>query len=296
MQPAPAGAAGFNMGLNTAVNWSGTSTPELEEEDLHYFCTMIEERAGISLKPAKHDLVRTRLRSRIGAYGLSTFREYREILGKLQKNDPEWQEFTNLLTTNKTDFFREPKHFEYLVNQILPAWLQSSQKTFKVWSAASSTGEEAYTVAMVLSRYLPADRDFKILATDIDTEVLKTAQNSVYPISKKPELPAEYQQVSIDIGSNEARGWFRFKPHLREKISFKQHNLIERSSPGDEVFDLVLCRNVLIYFGQQNIDFVQRKIFTTVKRGGHLFIGHSESFQGMKHQWRPVGPSIFKKA
>jgi chemotaxis methyl-accepting protein methylase len=275
--------------------WSGKTTPDLEESDLQYFCGMIEERAGIFLKPAKRELVRTRLRSRIAAHDLTTFSEYRRLLGSLSKHDPEWEVFTNLLTTNKTDFFREPKHFKYLIETILPAWLKTPQKLFKVWSAASSTGEEAYTLAMVLNRYLPPERDFRILATDIDTEVLKTGQNAVYPIAKKNEIPPEYQQGSIDLGRNEARGWFRIKPKLKEKVTFKQHNLIEKMSPGEGIFDLVLCRNVLIYFGQENIDLVQRKLFLTVKNGGHLFIGHSESFQGIKHNWHSVNPSVFKK-
>ena len=144
--------------------WSGVATPDLEEDDLRYFCTIIEERAGIYLKPGKHDLVRTRLRSRINAHGLETFGDYRKLLKGLSKNDTEWQEFTNLLTTNKTDFFRESKHFEFLTTKIIPSWLKENQKTFKVWSAAASTGEEAYTLAMVLNRVLPKDRDFKILA------------------------------------------------------------------------------------------------------------------------------------
>ncbi len=283
------------MIANAAKNWGAQNTPELEEHDLLYFCSVIEERAGIYLKPAKHDLVRTRLRSRISARGLESFTEYCDLLKGIAKNDPEWQIFTNLLTTNKTDFFREIKHFEFLVEKILPTWLKTSEKTFKVWSAASSTGEEPYTLAMVLQRHLGKDRDFKILASDIDTEVLKTAQNAVYAVSKKSELPLEYQQSAIELGQDNARGWFRIKPQIKEKVSFKQHNLIEKSAPGQNAFDLILCRNVLIYFAQENVDFVQTKLFSTLKPGGHLFIGHSESLQGIKHQWKSVGPSIFKK-
>ncbi len=275
--------------------WGGRSTPDLSEEDLRYFCSAISDRAGIVLKPAKNDLVKTRLRSRLAANGLESYGDYRGLLQTLNKADPEWEIFTNLLTTNKTDFFREAKHFDYLVTEILPAWLKTSQKTFKVWSAASSTGEEPYTLAMVLSRYLPKDRDFKILATDIDTNVLDVAQNAVYSMAKKSEIPSEYQQSCIDIGKSEARGWFRIKRHLKEKIVFKQHNLIDKTAPGDAVFDLVLCRNVLIYFGHESIDFVQRKLHSTVKGGGHLFIGHSESLQGISHNWKASGPSVYKK-
>lgn len=266
-----------------------------ETENLNYFCSMIEEIAGIHLKPVKHDLVRTRLRARIEAHGFHDFAEYSDYLKTLSPKDPEWESFTNLLTTNKTDFFREAKHFDFLIETILPAWLKTNQKVFKVWSAASSTGEEAYTLAMILRAHLPADRDFKILATDIDTDILKTAKNSVYPISKKVEIPAAYYQKYIDVGKGEARGWFRIKPELKEKVIFKQHNLIEKTAPGEEIFDLVLCRNVLIYFNTKNIDFVQRKLFSTIKTGGYLFIGHSESLQGIQHQWKAVGPSVFQK-
>ncbi|MBX3018554.1 MAG: protein-glutamate O-methyltransferase CheR [Bdellovibrionaceae bacterium] len=279
----------------TAKILAGTTTPELSDQDLNYFSEVIERRAGIALKPAKRDLIRTRLRSRIAALSFASYEEYRHHLASLPKDDPEWQEFTNLLTTNKTDFFREAKHFEFMVQTILPQWLKTNAQTFNVWSAASSTGEEAYTLAMLLDRHLPAGRSFKILATDIDTEVVATAKNSVYAIAKKPEIPVEFHSTCLDFGKGDARGWFRMKPHLREKIQFRQHNLIESTAPGEAVFDLVLCRNVLIYFNPENIDFVQKKIFRTVKPGGYFFIGHSESLQGFKHQWNPLGPSIFGK-
>lgn len=266
---------------------------KIDESDLKYFCDMIEARAGIALKATKHELVRTRLRSRLIANSIDDFSAYRDLLNSIPADHPEWELFTNHLTTNKTDFFREIKHFEYLVSDILPAWLKTSERVFKVWSAAASTGEEAYTLAMVLRRHLPPDRDFKILATDIDTAVLKTAQNAVYPLLKKPEIPVEYHDTCLDFGVGEAAGWFRIKKHLKDKVVFKTHNLIEQNSSAREVFNLVLCRNVLIYFTKETIDSVQKKLFQTTKRGGHLFIGHSESFQGLDHKWRPVLPSVY---
>jgi len=281
----------------TAVlpSWSGKSAPALEEKELLYFCALIEERAGIHLKPGKQDLVRTRLQSRIAACGLKDFSEYRKFLSTLPAEAPEWEIFTNLLTTNKTDFFREPKHFEFLIQKILPEWLALGQKTFKVWSAACASGEEPYTLAMILARHLPPGRDFKILATDIDTDVLRKAQNGVYPLAKKSEIPPDFHGPSVDIGRREAEGWFRIKPALKEKITFKQHNLIERTLPGENIFDLVLCRNVLIYFTPETIQLVQAKLYQSVKSGGYFFIGHSESLQGLKHQWTMTNPSIFRK-
>lgn len=271
-----------------------SSRPAIEADDLRFFCNMISDRAGIYLKPSKHELVRTRLRSRISELGM-TYGEYRDHLGALAKNDPEWETFTNLLTTNKTDFFREPKHFDFLTQQILPAWSRTKQKTFNVWSAASSTGEEAYTLAMLLQRHLPAGHDFKILATDIDTEVILSGRNAVYSMAKAPEIPEEYHASCIEYGKREARGYFRIKRQLKDRVTFQAHNLIAKGTPGEAVFDLVLCRNVLIYFAPENIDFVQRKLYTTIRPGGHLFIGHSESLQGLNHQWTSAGPSVFKK-
>jgi chemotaxis methyl-accepting protein methylase len=240
--------------------------------------------------------VRARLRSRLAANDLESYSEYREFLEGLPKDHPEWESFINLLTTNKTDFFREPKHFDFLVKSILPEFLKGSEKTLKIWSAASSTGEEAYTLAMVLDRHLPKDRDFRILATDIDTNVVKTAQNAVYAIAKKSEIPVDYHQSALDLGRGSAKGWFRIKPHLKEKVIFKQHNLIEQTSPGENMFDLILCRNVLIYFDKETIQFVSKKLFHSTKPNGHLFIGHSESLQGIQHKWQLCGPSVLRKA
>lgn len=280
--------------MNALKQSNQGANPAIDEEDLRYFCALIEERAGIALKTTKQDLIKARLRARLDHHGLGAFGEYRRLLQSLSKNDPEWEVFVNLLTTNKTDFFREPAHFRFLTQRILPEWLSGGQKTFRVWSAASSTGEEPYTLAMVLSRHLPAGRDFHVTATDIDTEVLATAKNAVYANAKRAEIPPDYQNF-IEAGRNEARGWFRIKRELKEKIAFGQHNLISKEVPGDN-FDLVLCRNVLIYFGQENIDFVQAKLMTATKPGGHLFIGHSESLQGLKHSWKMVGPSVCRKS
>src|SRR5690606_18115765 len=115
-------------------------------------------------------------------------------------------------------------------------WLKTREKTLKIWSAAAASGEEAYTLAMILSKVLPKDRDFKILATDIDTDMINIASNAVYPLTKKVEIPAEYHKDCLDIGKGEASGWFRMKSHLKEKVAFKRHNLIERTGPQPGIF------------------------------------------------------------
>ena len=131
------------------LNLKESSQRLLSAADMQFFCEAIAKRAGIWLKPSKLELVQTRLRSRLVALSLESYEEYRDHLNSIPKDDPEWEAFTNLLTTNKTDFFREPAHFDFLTREILPKWLATKQSTFKVWSAASSTGEEAYTLAMI---------------------------------------------------------------------------------------------------------------------------------------------------
>lgn len=273
-----------------------TDLPLADDTELRYFCETISSLAGISMKAGKHDLVRARLRSRLSEHGFSTYREYKAFLESLPEEHDEWQSFINLLTTNKTDFFREPQHFDYLVQTILPGLLAGGEKTLKIWSAASSTGEEAFTLAMVLDRYLPEDRDFKILASDIDTKVLKNGANAVYSAARLREIPDEYRSSCLDLGKREAQDWFRIQRRLKEKVIFKRHNLIENSSPGENVFDLILCRNVLIYFDKRTIEFVARKLYHCAKPGGYLFIGHSESLQNVPNEWRLCGPSVFRKA
>lgn len=270
------------------------AVPALAPEDMSFFCETIRARAGIAMKSSKADLVRTRLRERLAANGLSDYSAYRELLERLPESHPEWELFTNVLTTNKTDFFRESAHFDYLTETILPRWLKTGEKTFYAWSAASSTGEEIYTLAMVLARHLPADRTFRILGTDIDTDVLKVARNAVYSIDKLAQIPEAYRDF-VDIGREAATGWFRIKPQLKDACSFQAHNLLERSVPGQDKFDLVLCRNVLIYFAPDTVQFIQDKLRVAVKTGGHLFIGHSESFQGLTHRWDSTAPSVFLK-
>lgn len=276
-------------------SFASSKTPELTEADLLYFCTVIKDRAGIFLKPAKHDLVRTRLRSRVIAHGFKSYKEYRDYLKSLPYNHPEWESFTNVLTTNKTDFFREPKHFDFLETKFIPEWLTQNKKILKVWSCASSTGEEPYTLAMVLERALPAGIEFQILATDIDTSVLARGANGVYAKSRLHEIPVKYHESSLCLGSGEVGPWFAIKKKLRDRITFQHFNLTSEVRPSEDEFDLVFCRNILIYFQKETIAHVAQKIFGQSDKLGVLVIGHAESLHGITTQWKMVGPSIFRK-
>ncbi len=286
---------------NEAVNWvsladiRNDASPDLDDQDLQFFCKVIEERSGIALKSTKRDLVRSRLRTRLTEVGAKSFSEYRRMLEKLPPNHQEWQCFVNELTTNKTDFFREVQHFEYLVQQIIPIWSKKSGRTFNIWSSAASSGEEAYTLAMVLSRHLPKSNDFKILATDIDTDILQVGKNAVYPAHRLIEIPKDYQISCVDRGRGDISGWFRIKRDIRSKVIFQNHNLIGSERPDIHAFDLILCRNVLIYFAQDKIEYVSNKLFSLTSDSGYLFIGHSDSFHSIRHSWKNIGPSVFQK-
>lgn len=262
-------------------------------EDFLFLKEKIFELAGIHLTEKKKELVKSRVQSFLRKSNIKSVKDLKDELKSV--NPIVVQEFVNLLTTNKTDFFREPKHFDFLVQQIIPYWIKTKKKEIKIWCSASSTGEEPYTIAMVLAKHLPENISFKILATDIDTQVLQKARNGVYSLSKVNEIPKEYHSYLVQ-GEKKAKGWFKISDDLHSKIVFKQHNLIEKSYPGDEVFDIIFCRNVLIYFERKTINKLMEKLHMSLKSDGHLFIGHSESIQGTQHLFESIQPAVFKKA
>lgn len=272
----------------TTADWT------LSDQEFFYFKQLIYDIAGISLSEKKKELVKSRLISYIQGLELKSFEAYLQFLQKLPTESPYWQEFVNLLTTNKTDFFREPKHFDYIIQTVIPAWLKTGEKTMKVWSCASSSGEEPYTLAMVLKKHLPTGKDFEIFATDIDTDILNHAKNGVYAMTKFDEIPAEYQKGSVSVGTGDVSKWFRIKSSLKEKVTFQQHNLLDEADIKDRTFDLVFCRNVLIYFSKETISRVVQNLENKTKDSGLLFIGHSESLQGIDSKWKTIQPSVYK--
>ncbi len=273
------------------------SFPDLTREDFEYFRSVIFELSGISLNSSKRELVKSRLRSYLLSLRMQSYTDYRDYLAKLSAGDPEWQKFINFFTTNKTDFFREPQHFDFLQRTVIPNWLKTKNcGELKVWCCASSTGQEPYTLSMVLNRALPNSVNYRVLATDIDTEVLQKANNGVYPLSKLSEIPKDYQNEFVDLGKGNVSNWFRITDPIREQVVFKQHNLIESTYPGDEVFDVVFCRNVLIYFSPDTIRTLMQKLNRSLKKGGLLFISHSESISKCSDIFTMVKPSVYQKA
>lgn len=284
--------------MNFAIDFSKNFEEEkhIQDEDFAYFQALVLSIAGITLSEKKRDLLKTRLGPYIRDNNLKGYKEYRAYLETLPKDHGEWQNLINLITTNKTDFFREPAHFEYIETHLIPEWVKMGKKEVKIWSAACSSGEEPYTLAMFLEKKLPPGMKYKILASDIDTNILNKAQNGVYSVAKIDEIPDEFKSGSIDKGTGAIAEWFRVKKHLKNNITFKLYNLIEDSLPSEEEFDLVLCRNVMIYFPKEVISLVADKIFKATTKEGCLFIGHSESLQAIKSSWHAAAPSVYKKS
>jgi chemotaxis protein methyltransferase CheR len=267
----------------------------LRLDDFDYFRSVIRDLCGISLSSNKKELVQARLRARVRELGFFDFTAYRSLLESLSPQDKEWQVLINCLTTNKTEWFREPDHFDYLTNEFIPKWKRSGKEKLSVWCAACSSGEEVYTVAMVLQAALGDGYSFEVLGTDIDTEVLYLARNGVYPVANLDQIPERYRSASLARGTGEIANWMKIKRSLKSKVSFDQLNLIHGPYPWKERFDLILCRNVFIYFSREMIQEIVGHFYPAAASGASLLIGHSESLQNIRSSWSYIGPSIFSK-
>lgn len=267
----------------------------ISDEDFGYFQALVFKLAGITLSNKKRDLLLTRLSSHLKNTHFENYSDYRHYLEGLPESHEEWQNFINLMTTNKTDFFREIRHFEYIEEVLIPKWVSAKKTEVKIWSAACSTGEEPYSLAMFLEEKLPTGMTYKIFASDIDTNVLKKAQNAVYSMAKETEIPDYIRKKSIQYGQGSINEWFRIKPHLKSKITFQTFNLVEDQIPENEKFDLILCRNVMIYFSRAIVEKVANNLARSCTNEATLFIGHSESLQGTHSPWKVATASVYSK-
>lgn len=268
----------------------------LTAEQFEYFRKRIFDLAGISLSPAKMDLLQARLRTRVIKLGFSDYQEYRHYLESLPDDSDEWEIFVNLLTTNKTDWFREPKHFDFIVNKYLPQWMKQGKNHLNVWCAASSTGEEPYTLSLILKQaFKGTSITYSIDATDIDSKVLNIAQNGVYPRSRLEQIPPEFHSTGFCVGTKEIAEWVKVKKEIKAPVSFYRLNLIEFPYPLEKTYDLILCRNVLIYFNSETVSRVAEGLFNQASNNSVLITSHSESLQNVKTSWRYLYPSIYAK-
>ncbi len=262
--------------------------------------TVVYESCGIQLNDSKKLMVETRLRKRLRATGARTFREYWKLLNDDQDRDGEWIPFINAITTNKTDFFREPVHFDYLVKRLLPELgprLKAERRPLLVWSAGSSSGKEAYTLAMVLRECQSAGtiRDFSILGTDISSDVLRQARRAVYQEADIEPIPEPLRKKYLLRSRGATSPTFRMTPEIRELVHFDRLNFMDERYAIAEPLDIIFCRNVIIYFDRPTQQQVVSRFWDCLRPGGYLFTGHSETLNGLVTGLSSVAPTIYRK-
>lgn len=261
----------------------------LSDSEFSLFQKMIYETAGINMSNSKKPLVSGRLAKRVHHHGLSSYEAYFKLLSNSANN--ELQTAIDLLTTNETYFFREPKHFDFLRDKIMPEW--RAGQTVRVWSAASSSGEEAYTLAMMLAEHSPSD-NWEIVGTDISSRMVERAQAGLYPLLRAEKIPRHYLTRYCLKGTGDKEGSFIINKALRQRTTFLHANLKEDLTEVGK-FDIIFLRNVLIYFDVETKEYVVSNLLRQLKPGGYLIVGHSESLNGVNNALTVISPSIYRK-
>ena len=275
--------------------------PSLTDSEFADLVKIIYDKTRIQMTEHKRALVNARISKRLRALNMDSFKEYIDSL-KNASNDEEVTNFINAVTTNKTDFFRENKHFEYMKSAFLPAWEKSYKEgkvqNLRIWSAACSTGEEPYTIAMTLHEYFGEryDKyDIKILASDIDTNVLSHAMRGVYKEESVEPIANSILRKYFLKGTGENEGFYRVKSVLQKDLFFRQLNFKEADFNIHTMFDLIFCRNVIIYFDKEFQKELFLKFYKYMKDDSLVFIGHSETLFGISDKFKYVSSNIYKK-
>jgi chemotaxis protein methyltransferase CheR len=271
----------------------------LTDKEFRLFQRLIEEEAGIHLSDAKRALLVGRLSRRLRDLGLRTFTAYYETVA--ERGDPEERtRMIDRICTNETHFFREPRQFDFVRDTILPRWAAEAAsgrraKRVRAWSAACSTGEEPYSLAMLLHDHCPPQNgwEIEILASDLSTRVLERAQAATYSLEKKHEIPETYLRRYMLRGTRSQEGQMRVGPAVRDLVRFARVNLNGASYPVSGPFDLLFCRNTLIYFESQTKARVVDHLLDLLAPDGYLFLGHAESMSGLSERARSVGPTVY---
>ncbi|MGN6489924.1 MAG: CheR family methyltransferase [Devosia sp.] len=279
----------------------GPAADRLRSEDFVRLSSLVSSETGIKLPAAKRLMVEGRLRRRVRGLGLASLSDYGRYLFEENGLAAEMVHVIDAVTTNKTDFFREADHFTCLSGRLLPKLLagrREPQPLLKLWSAASSTGAEAYTTAMVMADQAHATGGFRfaVLGTDVSTAVLETAERAVYPVDMVAPVPAGMQSRYLMRGRDaQSRDLVRIVPELRRHVRFERLNLMDTSYPVDRDVDVIFLRNVLIYFEKETQEQVVRRLLSHLRPGGFLILGHSESMIGTTMQLPQFVPGVFQK-
>ena len=282
--------------VDIGFNWD---TAQLEDRDFDFLCRLVYERSRIHLGPDKRTLVTSRLAKRLRQLKLPDYREYCQLL-RTPAGEEELRFLIDRISTNHTHFFREIKHFDFLREKVLPAWrTQTAVKpeVFRIWSAACSSGDEPYSLAIHLAENLaPAESEsWEIEASDISTRVLDLARQGIYEADRLREVKNEWLRRYFQKGVRNWEGQFRIREELRRRVHFHHLNLLENNYPFTRPFRVILCRNVMIYFDRPTQESLVGYLVERLIPGGLLMVGHSESLNGIKHSLRLVQPAIYLK-
>ncbi len=261
------------------------------EQAFRQYQRLVSEKLGIHLPDTKRAMLGHRLLKRLRALEIEDFDAYFQYINRRQ-NEAELTNALELVTTNETFFFREIQHFDFLQQLVLGSFRRNSATPLRIWSAACSTGEEPYSIAMLLSKYCL--REWVILATDVNESVLQQAKKGIYLDDRMSLLSDEFRARYCRKGTDEFEGYLRVIPSLRRRITFEKFNLIEDMA-GVGNFDVIFLRNVLIYFDEEGKTAILNRVAQRLKPGGFLFTGHSESFHGVCSQLESIQPAILQR-
>lgn len=272
--------------------------PEMSDEDFDALAQLVYRHGGIALDRSQKPMLIARLLKRVQATGCVSLHAYRRHVCDPRSVASELGPLLDVVTTHTTSFFRERNHFTVLQREILPALIAARQggepPHLTCWSAGCSTGEEPYSLAMVLDAFrLETGCDYTIHATDLSREALQTAQAGIYPQALTAAIPEPHRQRHLMHGRNGQEGRGRIVPELREKIVFAQHNLMDAEFDLPRM-DLVFCRNVIIYFDDRTKRELIDKLHRQLRPGGYLFLGHSETLHGLSTRFAAVAPTVYQ--
>lgn len=270
----------------------------LGDKDFRRLSDFIYKNYGIKMPPEKRTMLEGRLAKRLRANQIQNYADYCDFVFS-EKGEQEIIHMINVVSTNKTDFFREQAHFEFLFDIILPEYVSEERTNpLKFWSAASSSGEEAYTLAMVTSEFNRMNDqsiNYEIFGTDISSDILQKASMAVYAEERIANIPLSYKKRYFLRNKDAEKKLVRVIPELRSTCSFMRLNLMDPSYPVNEEFDVIFCRNVLIYFDRPTQEAVINKLCRHLRPGGYFFLGHSESAMGMNVPLSSIKPTVFRK-
>ncbi|MDD2196916.1 MAG: protein-glutamate O-methyltransferase [Bacteroidales bacterium] len=283
--------------LNTRLN--DIFRAQLTQDEFDKLSKFIYKESGIKMPPVKKIMLQSRLQKRLRHLNISNFKDYIDYVFSKEGLNNEIIHMLDVVSTNKTDFFREPIHFDFLLQEVLPQFIldRNNQRTIKVWSAGCSSGEEPYTIAIVLSDFAEKNPgfDYSIVGTDISTQILQKAADAVYKEDRVQIIPMETKRKYFLRSKDRVNPTVKVDSSLRRKVRFGRLNFMDPHYEVPETFDVIFCRNVLIYFDRETQEKVIQKLCAKLKPNGYFFLGHSESIMNMDVPLKQVKPTVFRR-